>query len=235
MYTISVLLLVCISACLLIYDFKTFKNKVFIYWFLITCIWGWVEFITMLRFTPPAWFFNPKHVIGFKILNTELEDYLFCIGISVIFYWIYQKLKPLFKIKEYNPDSKLIVMAILSVVSLVYWAIGSQFASYLAIKQFLGIAVIISLYNKLSFRHMLAFSFTIFAIGLFWDIIAINLGHWFYVTETGEMCHVYSELTYKILKAVFPIEIFYYYVSGALFCFGVLAFLENYFSKQKRL
>lgn len=232
MYTVTICALCLISILLVVFDFKLYKRKAFIFWLGISCIVGWVEFVCFLRHD--AWIFHPAHVIGVKILGVTIEDILFCPCFSVIFYKLFHLTKSKFKQRVFNPNDKLIFAIIVGTIALVYYDLGSQFAKYMALRTALGFLGLVYCWNKISFRHSILFLTIVYIIGFGWDLPSVAGGVWLYIEDVLAIPKIYDGIYFTIFEARFPIELFGYYFTGGFFSFWMIAFLENYFNASTR-
>jgi hypothetical protein len=233
MYTISVVVLCVISIFLIVNNTYLYKDKAFLFWLLISCFVGWNEFVSYLRFD--AWVFDPLHIIGFKIIGVTIEDYIFCPCFSIIFWKLYHCTKLRFKQRVFNPTDKLIFAVFSIGIALSYFNIGSIFGKYMALRASIGFVGLFYCWNSASFRHALYFFLIVFMIGFGWDLVAVNLGHWTYIQDVKNISPVFDGLYLKIINAIFPIELFGYYYTGAAFSFWTMALLEKYFGNQERI
>lgn len=229
MYTLIVIGLCVISGLLITLDFKRYKTKPFLFWLIVSCLVGWVEFVTFLRFD--AWVFDPKHVTGLRIAGVTVEDILFCPCFSIIFYKLFHLTERKFKQRVFNPTDKLWFTIAVCGIALVYYDIGSQFSKYMALRASIGFVGLLYCWNNTSFRHCLFFLTIVYIIGFGWDLPSVANKIWVYPVESP----VYDGMSLTILGARFPIELFGYYFTGGFFSFWSIAFFERYFAASKAL
>lgn len=225
MYTMIISFLCLTSFFIISTNLKLYKTKAFLFWLCSSCFVGWVEFILFLRYD--AWIFDSLHVIGIKIFNVQIEDFLFCPSFSVIFYLLYYKTKK-WSIRVCNSTDKLIFTLFILGIALIYYDVGSQFSKYMTIRTLLGCTGLIYCWNYSSFRHCILFLLIVYIIGFGWDLPSVNLGIWTYPIESK----IYDGLFIKIINAVFPIELFGYYFTGGFFSFWTIAFFDKYFFER---
>jgi len=231
-YTVTISILCVFSLGLLLFKWKEYKNVRFYFWLPFSCMFGWIEFICYLRYD--AWLFNPKHVIGLKIIGVTIEDYLFCVCFSIIFYWMYNKTKLLFRQRQFNPKDKLLFVLPMVAILVLYFDIGSIFSKYMSFRAGIGLLGLVYCWNKVSFRHCIFFILIVYVIGFGWDLPSVANKIWYY-TDGKTISQIYTGITFNILGGIFPIELFGYYFTGALFSFGSLAFFDKYFSYSKNM
>lgn len=234
MYTICILALCVLSTFFITQNYQLYKRKCFSYWLVTSCLVGWLEFFFYLRHD--AWIFDPGHICGLYVLGVTIEDIIFCPCFSIIFYWIYHRLKPKYSQRVYNPDDKMIyAIAVLGII-VFNFNIGSVFGKYMAFRTALGCIGLLYCWNFSSFRHSLIFMLIVFCIAAGWDIPFVNLEIWVYTKDIQSFPPVYDGHLYlKIFKAIFPIELWSYYVSGAMFSYWTLAFFDRYTSRQRKI
>jgi hypothetical protein len=193
---------------------------------------GWTEFVWFLRYD--AWTFFPQHVLGIQILGVTLEDWIFCPCFSIIFYWIYHKTRLRFQQRVFNPTDKMVFFLIAFAVCLTYYDIGSQFSKYMALRAGLGFIGMIYCWNYASFRHCSLFLIIVYIVGFGWDLPSVANEIWVYVKAGQPAPKIYDGLTFKILSAEFPIELFGYYFTGGFFSFWTISFFKKYFEGQHK-
>ena len=228
MYTLTITILCILSLIFIISDYKLYKDKAFLFWLVISCLVGWIEFVCFLRHD--AWLFDPNHVLGIHIAGVTIEDILFCPCFSVIFWKLYHLTKRKFKQRVFNPTDKLAFAVVVCAIALAYFDLGSLFAKYMSLRTGLGLIGLVYCWNSASFRHSMLFLVVVYCIGFFWDLPSVANKIWYY----PETSIIYDGIAFNILGAKFPIELFGYYFTGGFFSFWMIAFLKEYFRKAKR-
>jgi len=233
MYTLIISILILFSLYLYFTYHKKYDCKAFYYWFFTSCMVGWVEFVCFLRHD--AWLFDHKHVIGLRILDVTIEDYIFCPCFSIIFWWLYDLTKKKFKQRVFNPDDKLLFTIGVFLIALIYYDIGSQFSKYMALRASIGFVGLIYCWNWASFRHCGIFLIIVYIIGFGWDLPSVVTKIWTYIDcTTGVPSKIYDGKVFAILGAKFPIELFGYYFTGGFFSFWTISFFRCYFERSYR-
>jgi hypothetical protein len=231
-YTLCIIVLILISIYLVADNTKLYRSKAFLFWLIISCCFGWTEFYCFLRWG--AWIFNPKHITGIFIAGVTIEDILFCPSFSTIFYKLFHWSKFRFRQRVYSPTDKLIFAMFLFGVIVFNFDISSLFGRYMSFRTFVGFGGLLYVWNSSSFRHAAIFMAIVFAIAFCWDLPSVHFGIWTYIKDPKYISIIYDGLYVKIWGALFPVEILSYYISGAAFSFYTIAFLEKYFSCQKK-
>ena len=233
MYSICIIVLCLISAYLIIANHGLYRCKAFFFWLLISCITAWLEFYFYLRYD--SWIFDPKQICGLHILGVTIEDLVFAPCFSIIFWKLYHWLKGKYSQRVYNPDDKMLYAIIVFGIIIFNFNIGSIFGKYMALRTGIGFCGLIYCWNFSSFRHSAIFMFIVFFIAAGWDIPFVNMKVWVYTKDINNFPVVYDGMYLKIFKAIFPIELWSYYVSGAMYSFWTIALMDKYFSTQKKL
>jgi hypothetical protein len=133
-----------------------------------------------------------------------------------------------------NPTDKMIFFLVAFGVCLTYYDIGSQFSKYMALRAGLGFIGMIYCWNYASFRHSAIFLIIVYIIGFGWDLPSVANEIWVYVKSGQPVPKIYDGLTFKILSAEFPIELFGYYFTGGFFSFWTISFFKKYFEGQHK-
>ena len=231
MYTILIWFLLLVAACMVGFDFRTFRSKSYVFSLITFCLLGWIEFVNLLGGTIPAWSFPDNQVIGITFMRVTIEDILFCPIFATIFYWIFKKTQTVFIMRCFNATDKAIYLLFSFVFILVMYFLFTDFANYMAFRMFVGLLCLFYTWNKSSFRHRTMMIMVIYLTGFVLDLIFINLNAWYY----GVMSPIYCGNTVRLIEAVFPVEIFFYYLSGAIVIYEIIMAWTIYFSESQRM
>jgi len=241
MYTTTIIALGILVLVLFIINFKTTNKIILSLWLLICCTFSWVEFSSMNYFDPQmeAWKFSPQHIIEFRFLLMEIEDFLFAPICGVLFFYFYKWID-----RGINYQSselcKLITLCINIFICFFFICWGGYFGKYQAWRMILGIACIIYTWESFDVRQFFVVMAGIFIIAGLWDIWANSLStpqQWYYRDIVSlKYSKVYADFPcwwFKIGKGWFPLSIFpYYYISGGTFTYGIISAL---FKFRKRI
>lgn len=230
MYTIIIMVLCVLSVLIVTLNWKLYRKVSFLFWLLLSCGVGWVEFVCFLRYD--AWVFAPQHVTGIKLLGVTIEDIFFCPCFSVIFYKLYYWTRGSLTQRIFNPADKLLFAVMCFGIALVYYDIGSQFSKYMALRTAIGLVGLVYCWNAISYRHSMLFIFVVYCIGFGWDLPSVAYGVWTYLPN-GNVPQVYDGLYFITFGAKFPIEMLGYYFTGGFFSFWSISFFERYFAFSK--
>lgn len=241
MYTATIIILGIITIALVIHNWKTTNNKRLLAWLCICCPLSWIEFSSM-NFADPiieAWKFSPEHVSGIWFLGMAIEDFFFAPICGVMFFYIYKWID-----RGINYTSsefwKVVTLSSTSMVLLFFFCWGKWFGIYQSLRMAAGLFCIIYAWNQWDLKQFWVVMAGIFIIAGAWDGWANSFStpqQWFYrdINSLKYSC-VYASWNwwwFKIGKGWFPLSIFpYYYISGGVFTYGVIAALTKKFQKS---
>ena len=238
MYTTTIIIMIFISI-LLILIYKDRLNFYKLLWVVpFCCLISYIQFIYCNNIDKiRAWEFNQEHIIGFSILNTEIEDYFFTIVISIILFVIHSLID---RGINYKSSTLLKGVVIGFLVSLVFFfdLIGDEFGKSQIYYMCIALFFIILCFDSLDVRQLVVTLSVSLLIAGSWDIWAGNckIQQWYYIDNiTGEHSNLFRIENWwwvKIGKAQYPISIMpQYYISGALFFEGVMLITNKFFTK----
>jgi hypothetical protein len=104
----------------------------------------------------------------------------------------------------------------------------------MALRAGLGFVGMIYCWNYASFRHCSLFLIIVYIVGFGWDLPSVANEIWVYIKAGQPAPKIYDGLTFKILSAEFPIELFGYYFTGGFFSFWTISFFKKYFEGQHK-
>ena len=224
MYFWTIMVLVCLSFMYVACN-KANINKPVMWTFTAVCsIYAWIEFAVFNSAdTMPAWVFSESAIIGWRVFTIPIEDVIFPIVGSIGFYATFIKI-PQLQTRGLFQKTNLFVLGMLVMFTIFTLFMSGIFGKYTIIRMLIGVLFIVVNLKRFDIVHFLKFTFAIVLFAFAWDLWALNTEQWQYrLYATGQHSKVFSpDYWFLIHHAWFNIEVFYFYVSGAVFGYGIL-------------
>lgn len=228
MYFWTIMILICL--CIFYTNVKQGINFNVLWSFTAVCsVYAWVEFAVFNSAdVMPAWVFSDAAIIGWRIFTIPIEDIIFPVVGSIGFYATYDKIQ-----KNYYrglfQKTNLFVLGMLAMFTIFTILLSGLFGKYTVIRMLIGVVFILVNLKLFDIIHFLKFTFAVVIFAFCWDLWALNTEQWQYrLYATGDHSKVFStDYWFLIYHAWFNIEVLYFYVSGAIFGYGILFNLKS--------
>jgi hypothetical protein len=190
----------------------------------VCSLYAWVEFAVFNSVdVVPAWIFSDSAIIGWRIFTIPIEDVIFPIVGGIGFYWSFYRIKHNTS-RGLFQKANLFVLGMLAMFTIFVLFQSGIFGKYTVIRMIFGLIFISVNLKYFDILHFLKFTFAVTIFAFLWDLWALNTEQWQYrLYATGQHSKVFSDKYWFLVHhAWFNIEVFYFYVSGAIFGYGVL-------------